>query len=367
VTASLETLDWHSFLTRQQLPAPSSRALDALRGMRILVTGAGGSIGAALALQLSALEPEQLILLEASESHLFALQAAFAEKTRAENATFVLGDVQDSALLEDIFTAHRPRLVFHAAAFKHVPLLEEQPLAAIANNIFGTHALVTAAAAYSARVVLLSTDKAVEPASVMGATKRVAEQIVLSAAGTALRLGNVLASRDSVAEAFATELAAVKPLIVTDPAACRYFLTINEAVGLLLAAAHESERPVLLAAALPAPHYIADLARFLQRTLAPHNNTPIEFSHLRSGDKESEKLWSPAEHARPAQAPGLFTIDSPQPAATELQARLASLLAALDERDLAAALAQLRALVPDYTPSARVCALAGRHATRVTP
>lgn len=366
VTSPLETLDWHAFLVRPRLAAPEPKALASLRGARILITGAGGSIGSALALRLAALKPEKLILLEASESHLFALQAAFAESVRSDNAAFILGGVRDAALLEETFATHAPRLVFHAAAFKHVPLLEEQPLAAIANNIFGTQALIAAASAHGARVLLLSTDKAVEPASVMGATKRVAEQIVLSAAGAALRLGNVLASRDSVAEVFAAELAAGKPLTVTDPAARRYFLTIDEAVDLLLAAALEPTRPALLAAALPVPHYIADLARFLQSTLAPQSRAPIEFSHLRSGDKETEKLWSAAEHTRPAHFSDLHAIDSPLPPAAALRDGLASLRTALDERDLAAALAHLQAMVPDYAPSTAVRALAAPRTTRVS-
>lgn len=366
MTASLETLDWYAFLARPRLPAPSLHELDKLCGTRILVTGAGGSIGAALALRLASLEPEQLILLEASESHLFAVQAAFADRAPKANVAFVLGGVQDAALLEELFDVYAPPLVFHAAAFKQVPLLEEQPLAAIANNIFGTLSLVDAASAHGARVVLLSTDKAVEPASVMGATKRLAEQIVLSAAGAALRLGNVLASRDSVAEVFAAELAAGKPLIVTDPAARRYFLTIDEAVDMLLAAALEPAHPALLATALPAPHFIADLAHFLQCTFAPHSSTTIEFSRLRSGDKEVEKLWSAAEQTHPASAPALLAIESPQPSPAELRAALASLRTALDARDLTAALAHLRAQVPDYTPSTALCALAEPRVARVS-
>jgi len=366
VATSLETLDWHVFLARPRLPAPSPHALDKLCGERILVTGAGGSIGAALALRLASLEPEQLILLDASESHLFELQAAFADRAPEVSVAFMLGNIHDATLLEEVFDLYAPRLVFHAAAFKQVPLLEEQPLAAIANNIFGTRSLVNAAVAHGARVVLLSTDKAVEPASVMGATKRVAEQIVLSAKGAAVRLGNVLASRDSVAEVFAADLAAGKPLIVTDPAARRYFLTIDEAVDMLLAAALEPTHPTLLAAALPTPHFIADLARFLQSTLAPNNNTTIEFSHLRSGDKEVEKLWSAAEQTHPASTPGLLAIESPQASTAELRAALASLRTALSARDLAAAVAHLRALVPDYTPSAALCALAEPRAARVS-
>lgn len=164
----------------------------------MLITGAGGSIGSALALRLSRLALPVLLL------------------------------------LDELFAAHAPRIVFHMAAHKHVPLLEQQPLAAIANNIFATETIAATAATCGARVVLLSTDKAVESISVIGATKRVAEEIVLAAGGTVLRLGNVLASTGSVTEVFAHQIARGGPLTITDPAAHRYFLTLDEPVNLLL-------------------------------------------------------------------------------------------------------------------------------------
>jgi len=366
VTRSLESIDWHNFLARPRLPSPSPESLDALRNKPILVTGAGGSIGAALALRLAVLAPSHLVLLESSESHLYALQRMWSNAAVTTPVTFVLGSVADRALLEEIFSVHAPRIVFHAAAFKHVPLMEEQPLAAIANNVFGTHALVSAASAHSARVILLSTDKAVEPASIMGATKRVAEHIVLAARGTVLRLGNVLASRDSVAEVFAHQIDHGGPITVTDPAARRYFLTLDEAASLLLSAPFEPEPPALLAPALPAPHFIADLARFMARELAPGRAMPIEFTHPRPGDKEVEHLFSSAESAQPAHAAGLLRIQSPTLHNDLLQGALSALRAALDARDLAAALAALRALVPGYAPSPAVLALAGKNSQRVS-
>lgn len=359
MTHALEAIDWYRFLARPCLPSPTPAALDSLRSERILITGAGGSIGSALALRLAALLPEKLVLLEASESHLFALQNAFTDAGIAKSTDFILGNVTDPVLLDEIMTVHAPSLIFHAAAFKQVPLLETQPFAAIENNIFGTQALV--AANENARIVLLSTDKAVEPASVMGATKRVAEHIVTVTGGTVLRLGNVLASRDSVAEIFAAQIGAGGPLTVTDPAARRYFLTIGEAVSLLLAAAVEPQ-PSLLAPALPAPHFIADLARFMALELAPGRELPIDFTHPRPGEKETERLWSLWETARTTSS-GLLSIESPQIA--QLPDALAALRAAVDLRKLPAALADLRALVPNYTASRTVLALAGQSDWRV--
>lgn len=347
---SLKTLNWSRFLARPRLAAPAPRLLDRLRHTSVLVVGAGGSIGSALALRLAAFAPPALVLLEASESNLCALQREFEDAGLAGGVKFVLGSAADRALAEGIFAAHAPALVFHAAAFKHVPLLEGQPFAAIENNVFGTVAL--AGAARGARIILLSTDKAAAPASIMGATKRVAEQVVLAAGGIALRLGNVLASRDSVAEVFAAQIAAGGPLTVTDPAAQRYFITIDEAVDLLLAAALELDAPAVLAPVLPRPHRVLDLARFMACELAPARDLPMEITGLRPGDKEAEQFWTEREAVRPAASECLLRIESQTTGGESLQRALAELRSALDRRDLSRAIACIRRLVPDYTPGA---------------
>jgi FlaA1/EpsC-like NDP-sugar epimerase len=388
VTPSLQDFDWRGFLARPPLPSPPLEALDALGRQPVLITGAGGSIGSALALRMCALAPSRLILLEASENNLYNLERECATAANSDVAcqmTPILGGTADRALLDEIFSTHAPRIVFHAAAFKHVPLMEEQPLAAIQNNIFATETLVQAAAAHAARVVLLSTDKAVEPASVMGATKRVAEQIVLAHGGTVLRLGNVLASCGSVAELFARQIALGGPLTVTDSAARRYFLAVSEAVNLLLWAAasqpgapsirafgewvgdddtstqpHPYNPSALLAPALPSAHLVIDMARFMARTLAPERDIAINFIGLRPGDKENERLWAAGESTRLAGDNGMVFIETAQPAPANLNRALAPLRTAIDARDLPAAIAQLCALVPDYTPSHTVLTLAGQ-------
>lgn len=373
MNSSLESVNWRSFLARPRLPSPEVEVFDALYRQPILVTGAGGSIGSALALRLAVLTPPALLLLESSESHLYALNRAWAAAGNACSMTPVLGNAADVALIEHIFAAHRPRIIFHAAAFKHVPLMEEQPLAAIANNIFATETLAMAAAANNARLILLSTDKAVEPASVMGATKRVAEQIVLASGGVVLRLGNVLGSRDSVVELFAQQIARGGPITVTDPAARRFFLTLDEAVNLLLIAAAMPEPSALLAPILPAPHYISDLAHFMASELAPGLEIPIDFTAPRPGDKTTEQLWSSTDRTQPVSLPGasspspaLVSIESNQPPAAELANGLDNLRAALDARNLATALVHLRSLVPDYIPSPSVLDLAQQQGSRVS-
>ncbi len=352
---ALVHIDWHRFLARPPLPAPSPDAVSSLVRYPILVTGAGGSIGSALALRLAS-AGARIILLESSEGRLHDLQQDFAHANVADSATFYLGNVADRSLLDEIFSLHRPRILFHAAAYKHVPINEEQPLAAIGNNVLATETLIASASTCNTRVVFLSTDKAVAPASLMGATKRVAEQIVLNRGGVVLRLGNVLSSHGSVVEVLARQIAAGLPLTVTDPGARRYFLTIAEAVGLLIAAAADSRCPALFVPQLSALYFISDLARFMARTLAPNHNVAIEFSRLRAGDKESEQLWSGSETPHPANVNGLILLDSPSIARSQFQAQLATLRNAVESRDLAAALAALRVLVPDYTPSEAVLA-----------
>ena len=232
-------------------------------------------------------------------------------------------------------------------------------------------------------MVLLSTDKAVEPASVMGATKRVAEEIVLAHGGTVLRLGNVLASCGSVAEVFARQIALGNPLSVTDPTARRYFLTVSEAVNLLLWTGalqpsapsfralcekvgnyDTSSQPLphnpsaLLAPALPSAHLVLDLARFMAHALAPDREIAIDFIGLRPGDKENERLWAAGESTGPVDRSGMVRIETAQPEAAILNRALAPLREAIEARDLPAAIAQLCKLVPDYTPSSTVLTLA---------
>jgi FlaA1/EpsC-like NDP-sugar epimerase len=355
----LSTLDWSRFLARPRLPPPPLGVLDALYRGPMLITGAAGSIGSALSRRAAALAPSALLLLDASESRLYELQRDWVIDGIPGAPTPVLGTVSDRTLLDEVFTMHRPRLVFHAAAFKHVPLLEQQPLAAIVNNVFGTLSLTRAAKDHGARVVLLSTDKAVEPSSIMGASKRAGEQIVLSAGGVVLRLGNVLGTRDSVTETFARQIATNKPLTVTEPAARRYFLTVDEAVNTLLIASAEANGPIVLAPELARPQFITDLAHFMAKELAPERTVEIDFIGARPGDKESERFWSRTESPRPANEHGLLAIQSPVLTDAEIETRLAALRSAMDARDLAGALVELCAIVPDYSPSSLVQSLAG--------
>jgi FlaA1/EpsC-like NDP-sugar epimerase len=363
VNSSGGQLDWREFLARPRLPAASPEILDDLARSPVLITGAGGSIGSALALRLAQVTHSGLVLLDSSENNLLWLERALdtqrdASPRAAEEPTLLLSDARDPDALENLFSKHRPQIVFHAAAYKHVPFLEKHPLAAIANNVFSTEVVTAAAAEHGAHIVLLSTDKAVEPVSVMGATKRVAEEIVLAHSGAVLRLGNVLGSTGSATEVFARQIAQGEPLTVTDPAARRYFLTLDEAVDLLLLAAVHRDRNAVLAPALETQHRIAELAAFMARALAPGREILIRFTGLRPGDKLEEQLCSGSEQAAPLVGGGLILVQSPRPDPARFAQGLAAMRAALRVSDLAAALADLCALVPGFRPSQTVLALA---------
>lgn len=356
-------MDWHTFLARPRFLPPSQEIVNAVADVTLLITGAGGSIASALALRLAQCEAARMVLLEANENHLDRLQRSLARTGTNARVVFALGSAGDNATLEEIFSAQRPSLVFHAAAHKHVPLLEAQPFAAILNNTFATESLVAAAASHGARVVLLSTDKAVEPTSVMGATKRIAETIVFGSGGIVLRLANVLGSSGGVTEIFQEQITKGGPLTVTDPEARRYFLTMEDSVDLLIAAA-SSRGSAVLVPAFERDYRIVELARFMLQAIAPGREIPISFTGLRSGEKLVERLWEECESAS-AGKDNLLLIRSNLPAQAAFAKGLAALRAAADERDLAAALAQLCALVPGYRPSERVLALTQKQVSRV--
>lgn len=347
----LGNLDWSRFLARPRLPSPSPEVLDALYQQPMLVTGAGGSVGSALVPRLGSVAPSMLLALDSSESRLYKLQQEWAANGIPGHFTNILGNVVDRTLLDEVFTVYEPRIVFHTAAVKNVALLEQQPLAAIRINVLGTWSLAQSAAAHQTRVVLVSSSKAVEPCSVMGATKRLSEQIVLAHGGIVLRIGNVLGTRDSVTETFASQIAQAKPLTVTDPAARRCFMTLDEAANLLLIAAAEPEATALLVPELPPAQYVADLAQFMAAHLAPDSTHELDFIGSRPGDKLDEQLWSPLESLRPALHPGLLTLRTSIPSRADLEHSLDQLKESVSARDLVAAVDQLQALLPEYTPS----------------
>jgi FlaA1/EpsC-like NDP-sugar epimerase len=287
-----------------------------LAGRTVLVTGAGGSIGSELCRQLARFKPACIVLYELSEFNLYSIEQDLGERFPGLPLVRVIGDVKDLAHLQATCRRWRPQVVFHAAAFKHVPLMEEEhnALAALRNNTLGTwHAARAAAEAGAERFVLISTDKAVNPTNVMGATKRAAEMVVSMMAteypGTrfmAVRFGNVLGSSGSVIPKFKEQIARGGPVTVTHPDIIRYFMTIPEAARLVLQAAAIGESGQVLVLDMGEPVRIVDLARDLIR-LSGHavDDIGIVFSGLRPGEKLYEELLADADDTLPTSVPRL--------------------------------------------------------------
>lgn len=340
-------------------------SLEEFENRTVLVTGGAGSIGSELARQVAGLGVRRVVLLDQSESPLYfthlELQAAHPDLSVVP----IVADVTDSAAIETVFMRHRPDVVFHAAAYKHVPLMEENPIEAVRNNVLGTLSVAQAAARFGAsRFVLISTDKAVYPSSVMGATKRVAEQIVLgwpalrrsSTDFRAVRFGNVLGSDGSVIPLFKRQLDANRPLTVTHPEVTRYFMTIPEAVQLVLQAAALPEaggRITMLE--MGEPVRIVELAENLVRLsgLEPYVDVPIVFTGLRPGEKLHEDLMSDVEATVPTSVGKVRIVQTCEPEPDALASGIDGLAAAAAVGSHADVLAALRALLPECVPPLR--------------
>lgn len=275
-----------------------------LTGEVVLVTGAGGSIGSELCRQVCRFGPKQLLLLGHGENSIYEIDLELRGKYPELDLRPVIADIQDAVRIRQVFEQYRPGVVFHAAAHKHVPLMEHNPGEAVKNNIFGTLNVARAADELGAkRFVLISSDKAVNPTSVMGATKRAAELIVQSFASrsdtifVAVRFGNVLGSRGSVIPLFKRQIAAGGPVTVTDPRMVRYFMTIPEAVQLVIQAASMGHGGEVFVLDMGEPVKIVDLARDLIRLsgFEPDVDIPIAYSGIRPGEKLYEELLTAEE------------------------------------------------------------------------
>jgi FlaA1/EpsC-like NDP-sugar epimerase len=305
-------VDINRLLRRRPVQIDETGIAAYLAGARVLVTGAGGSIGRELCRQIARFGPEELMLLGHGENSIFEchldLGLSFPDLVRHP----VIADVRDAARINWAMDNYQPDVIFHAAAHKHVPLMETCVGEALTNNVLGTHNVLCAAETYGIpRFVLISTDKAVYPTSVMGATKRMAELLVLAAARrsgrnyVAVRFGNVLGSRGSVVTVFQQQIAAAGPLTVTHPEMCRYFMTIPEAVQLVLQAGALGRGGEVYVLDMGEPLRILDLARNLIRLagLEPMRDIQIVFTGLRPGEKLSEQLFLEQERCRRTRHP----------------------------------------------------------------
>lgn len=311
----LREVDIIDLLRREPVTIDDRLVGSILGGKRVLVTGAGGSIGREICRQVARWFPAELVLLGHGENSIFDSLLELNEDFPSLSIHPVIADVRDVSRIEEMFKLHQPQVVFHAAAHKHVPLMEANVEEAVTNNILGTRNVVETANRHRVeRLVLISTDKAVRPVSIMGATKRLAEMIVLDTAQrsgraySVVRFGNVLGSRGSVVPLFKNQIARGGPVTVTHPEMHRYFMTIPEAVHLVLQAASMGQGGEVFMLNMGQQIRILDLAEDLIKLsgLEPHRDIEITFTGIRPGEKLREDLWEDGMQFKPTQHSEIF-------------------------------------------------------------
>jgi FlaA1/EpsC-like NDP-sugar epimerase len=330
-----------------------------LQGKVVLVTGAAGSIGSELARQVASFHPQRLVLLDRSENDQFRLSMELSKKFPQIEHLTVVGDILDVGLLRDVFAFHRPDSVFHAAAYKHVPIMEANCFQAVSNNVFGTYNVALMARQFAVEdFVLISTDKAVNPRNVMGVTKRICELIILALQQqqtrfVGVRFGNVLGSNGSVLPIFQQQIAEGGPVTITHPEATRYFMTIPEAVQLVLQASTMGKGGEIFVLEMGEPVRIEDLATNLiwLSGLQPETDINIVYTGLRPGEKLYEELCLSTENSKPTTHDKIRVLDGGGGDFNRVRNWVDELSALVIAKNLSALITKLKAIVPEYEPS----------------
>jgi FlaA1/EpsC-like NDP-sugar epimerase len=334
---------------KRRILEPSVEAM--LTGARVLVTGAGGSIGSELCRQIRSHHPAALYMLDHNEPNMLERNG----RALLDSAEIIIADIRDETRIRQVFRSVRPDVVFHAAAHKHLPLLEQHPGEGVKTNVLGTQNVVRAAAeSGTARLLLISTDKAAEPRSILGATKRLAEMIVQSNADgemnvCSVRFGNVLGSRGSLLAVIAEQIRRGEPVTVTDPDVTRFFMTVEEAVGLVLSAAPMGEFGETFVLDMGEPVRIVDLVRrYAEQLRLP--DVQINFTGLRPGEKLHETLFGELEQRLPTGNPAISTT-GPGPLPDNFDDSLRLLYVAATAGDDEQVRSLLSELVREYHPA----------------
>ena len=358
--SALRNVELDDLLGRDPVTLDDAGLRGLIEGQCVLVTGAGGSIGAELCRQIARYAPSRLVLFDLSEYALYAVEQEFRDHLPGVPIAALIGDAKSAPRVREVFERFGPQVVFHAAAYKHVPLMEgENAFQAVANNVLSTVVVARAAqAAGAGKFVLVSTDKAVNPTNVMGASKRLAEiacQRLQEAGGTQLvivRFGNVLGSTGSVIPRFREQIARGGPVTVTDERMQRYFMSIPEATQLVLQAALMGRGGEIFVLDMGEPVKILDLARqLIALSGLAEGDIRIEFTGLRPGEKLFEELLADAEHTLPTPHPKLRVARARAPQGEALLHEVLAWLGAAPEPDAESVREQLRAWVPEYAPA----------------
>ena len=365
--SAVREVAYQDLLGREVINLDKAQIAACLRGQSILITGAGGSIGSELSRQVCRFNPARIILFERAETSLYEIDLELRHTFRqaAIEIVAVLGDIQDRRQLAAVFDKYKPRVVFHAAAYKHVPILEAHPWKAVNNNIRGTQNLMDVSKQFGVeRFVLVSTDKAVRPANVMGASKRIAEILLQSQNGGTgsgtqfkiVRFGNVIGSAGSVIPLFKKQIARGGPVTVTHPEVTRYFMTIPEACQLILQAGaidrQASGRAEVYILNMGTPVKIVDMARDLIRLsgFRPDVDIKIEYIGLRPGEKLYEELMTEGEDVVPTSHDKILVLDGHEADLTVLQEKITRLMDLAERQDDKEIRAVLKEIVPEYQP-----------------
>jgi FlaA1/EpsC-like NDP-sugar epimerase len=363
LTRQLREVSVNDLLGRQPVNIDESRIAETITGRVVMITGGCGSIGSELSRQVARFNPRKLVILDQAESEMFMLAMELRVRFPSLQLVEEVGDICRFAMVEEVVARHSVEAVFHAAAYKHVPLMEDNPVEAAENNIIGTYNVAEAARRHGVRkFVMISTDKAVNPTSVMGATKRGAELIVsampmdggkCATTYVSVRFGNVLASAGSVVQIFQRQIAAGGPVTVTHPEMRRYFMSIPEAVQLVLQASTMGRGSEVFVLDMGEPVLIVDLARNMIRLagLVPDEDIEIRFTRQRPGEKLFEELRLDREDIVPTFHEKIKVFRSHGPEAAYLREWMGTLRGLLDARNSAGVRAHLKALVPEYTPA----------------